>query len=612
MFQAGDEPIPGYRLQKLLGGGQFGAVWKARGPGGPPVALKFIGLKGGSGFKEYRGIQRVLPLRHPHLVPMTAIFLLDQDGNVLDDVALQQLLDDAGRQPDDDAHLRRTGDAGALEFPRRRAVMLVVAMALGDKTLADRLEECQRQLTTGLTGQRRERRLRQLIAEGRAGIPLPELLGYMDEAAKGIDFLNTHEHELGDGTVGTIQHCDIKPANIMLAGGSAQVCDFGLARELTTSGDSDIRRTQSGIAGSPLYMAPECIADPDPSHATDEYSLAITYYELRTGDIPFDENVMRPKMAVLTAHAQGKLSFSKLPDAERQVLVRATSIDPEDRYRSARKFVRELRKAVKASTGYDENDSVTPGDVEACLDDAFPDLIGTLAETVESDADIVLESDPSDNVKSTIRPADVSLGETQVPTSGTVMLSHLRRRPWVSEPKRRRRLTWPVGAILASVVVLVILLSSFPPGIPFAVQVIGLFTAGLFALGVVGLISVVTTRTVIAFVTSTRARGRRAPIPSDDSVRREEAPAPLLHEANAVADRLAAREPGVEMSSTTRILGPYELDRPISRGRMAVVYLGRRIGEESPLGDQSFSRRRLQTSRANPPVLLRSPHWRNR
>ena len=89
MFHKGDEPIPRYRLQTPLGAGQFGAVWKAHAPGGAQVALKFIELKGSSGFKEYRGIQRVLRLRHPHLVPMTAIFLLDRDGNVLDDAALQ-------------------------------------------------------------------------------------------------------------------------------------------------------------------------------------------------------------------------------------------------------------------------------------------------------------------------------------------------------------------------------------------------------------------------------------------------------------------------------------------------------------------------------------------
>ena len=65
-------------------------------------------------------------------------------------------------------------------------------------------------------------------AQGLDGIPVDELLRYMEEAAKGIDFLNSPRHDLGEGPV-AIQHCDIKPANIMLTGDSVMICDFGVA-----------------------------------------------------------------------------------------------------------------------------------------------------------------------------------------------------------------------------------------------------------------------------------------------------------------------------------------------------------------------------------------------
>src|SRR5437773_1502474 len=92
-------------------------------------------------------------------------------------------------------------------------------------------------------------RLLQLL--GRGGFGGDELIGYMQDSAKAIDYLNQSAQDFGTGTPG-IQHCDIKPQNILIVGGSAQVCDFGLARML---GDSRV----TSAKGSAAYMAPELI-----------------------------------------------------------------------------------------------------------------------------------------------------------------------------------------------------------------------------------------------------------------------------------------------------------------------------------------------------------------
>jgi len=88
-------------------------------------------------------------------------------------------------------------------------------------------------------------------------------------------------------------HRDIKPQNIMLCrrGGeydTVKVLDFGLARNLGTTGSNRVTETQL-LIGTPLYIAPERIVDPacmDPR--SDIYSLGILAYFLLTGREPFD------------------------------------------------------------------------------------------------------------------------------------------------------------------------------------------------------------------------------------------------------------------------------------------------------------------------------------
>ena len=93
----------------------------------------------------------------------------------------------------------------------------------------------------------------------------------------------------------------------MIVGGAAQVCDFGLARSLAAD------RTNTAAA-SIAYAAPECLIEGKPSATTDQYALAITYFELKTGRLP-----VRRRDAVgpiMEAKSGGSLDFSPLPEAE--------------------------------------------------------------------------------------------------------------------------------------------------------------------------------------------------------------------------------------------------------------------------------------------------------
>jgi serine/threonine-protein kinase len=105
-----------------------------------------------------------------------------------------------------------------------------------------------------------------------------QLLSALTDAAAALD------HAAAAGIV----HRDVKPGNVLITrDGRAKLTDFGLARLTAAAGA--FRTAGAVVIGTPLYMPPEQINDPQrESPAGDAYSFAAMVYEVLLGRPPFD------------------------------------------------------------------------------------------------------------------------------------------------------------------------------------------------------------------------------------------------------------------------------------------------------------------------------------
>lgn len=270
-LRMGKDLCPGYRLLRLRGRGGYGSVWEAATDDGRAVALKFLPcVDSQAAAQEIKAIQFVSGLRHPNLIRIDKVWC--HRGYV------------------------------------------VVSMPLADGSLLDLHETCQKDYHATL-------------------LPV-DICGFLEQAADGLDFLNTRQH-LFNGVRVAIQHCDVKPSNLLLFGDTVKLCDFGVST-LTTSTLKPHRR-----AGTLDYAAPEVFKGRLSDH-TDQYALAVTYCLLRGGRLPF---VDTPDFFD-AAYVRPEPDLSMLEPRERPIIARALAKTPPDRWPSCQHMMTQLRKCV--------------------------------------------------------------------------------------------------------------------------------------------------------------------------------------------------------------------------------------------------------------------------
>ncbi|MDD5167792.1 MAG: serine/threonine-protein kinase [Syntrophales bacterium] len=165
-------------------------------------------------------------------------------------------------------------------------------------------------------------------------LPLPEVLRIIGAVAGALDYA----HENG------VVHRDIKPANIMiLNNGEIRVTDFGIARVMTTS------KTQTGvILGTPSYMSPEQIAGQRVDGRSDLFSLGVVFYELLTGEKPFQGDSIATLMFNITTGSPRPLKelAPELPEMCTVVIERMLAKDRDGRYAKGKDLVSDLSQCL--------------------------------------------------------------------------------------------------------------------------------------------------------------------------------------------------------------------------------------------------------------------------
>ena len=188
------------------------------------------------------------------------------------------------------------------------------------------------------------RSLRMVLSEG-APLALPRTIAFARQIAEGL----ACAHAAG------VVHCDLKPANVMIAGEDrVKILDFGVARVLRTvaSWNADLATTTAselssrGMAVGTLgYMSPEQALGKPLDARTDLFALGVILFEMATGRAPFEGSTPAAVFDQLLNRREPVLALNpELPPSLATVIDKALEKNPEQRYWSAHDFLEDLRR----------------------------------------------------------------------------------------------------------------------------------------------------------------------------------------------------------------------------------------------------------------------------
>ena len=171
------------------------------------------------------------------------------------------------------------------------------------------------------------------------GQPLPadHVCFFLAQAADALDFLNARQHRLNGQRV-AVRHCDVKPSNLLVIDKQLKLADFSLSVQATSP-----MRNHRRI-GTLNFTAPE-IFQGLLSDRTDQYSLALSYCQLRGGRLPFPE--ISAKEAAAKDFTRPAPDLAMLTKPERPIIARALENVPQNRWPSCTEMINRLSRCLQ-------------------------------------------------------------------------------------------------------------------------------------------------------------------------------------------------------------------------------------------------------------------------
>jgi serine/threonine protein kinase len=158
-------------------------------------------------------------------------------------------------------------------------------------------------------------------------------------------------HEVG------VIHRDLKPANVMITRRSdgaevVKVVDFDIAKGPDEAHGEEVTRL-GFVVGTPEYMSPEQLMGERLDGRSDLYSLAVMFFRMLTGALPFRATATQDMMIERLTATPVRLDelLPEVPAGVADAIAQALSRRREDRQEGTGAFARELHAALHTGAG---------------------------------------------------------------------------------------------------------------------------------------------------------------------------------------------------------------------------------------------------------------------